>query len=111
MLYSEGEVVRAYYYWFDPITKKKGGIIRPVIIKEIKDNNYIIVKITRTPKPEFLRIKVNSGEWKKMGLYDYNHDSYIDRNAVQLITEGEIERLIGSCPQSIFEWLFENTNP
>ena len=99
MVYSEGDVVKSYYFWIDPTTKEKQGILRPVIIKEIIGFNYTIVKISRTEREGLLRVKVNSKEWKQMGLYDFSKDSFVDRKAIQLITEREIERMIGNCPQ------------
>jgi len=103
MLYSIGDVVKTYYFWFNEKTKQKDGIIRPAIVKDITGTNYIIVKITRSEKQGLLRVKVNSREWREMGLYDYSKDSFVDKNAVQLITEREIQRKIGDCPQCIFE--------
>lgn len=107
MLYFEGDVVKSYYFWFDPVSKQKQGIIRPVIVKEIKDGNYVIVKISRTEREGLIRIKVKSKEWREMGLYDESKDSFVDKKAIQLITESEIQRKIGDCPQSIFELLFD----
>jgi len=99
MLYSVGDVVRSYYYWIT--NGQKQGIVRPVIIKEIKENNYIVVKISRSKRDGLLRIVVRSKEWKVMGLYDYSKDSYVDKSAIQLISEREIQRKIGECPQNM----------
>ena len=107
MLYSVGDVVSSYYYWFNPTNNKKEGIIRPVIIKEIIGSNYVVIKISRSNKKEgLIRIQVKSKEWREMGLYDQSKDSFVDRTAVQLISEREIERKIGECPLVIFELLF-----
>lgn len=103
MLYSIGDVVKTYYFWFNEKTKQKEGIIRPAIIKDISGHNYVIVKITRSESQGLIRVRVNSKEWKEMGLYDYSKDSFIDKKALQLITEREIQRKIGNCPQFIFE--------
>ncbi|MFN5073568.1 MAG: hypothetical protein ACK5SL_05830 [Cyclobacteriaceae bacterium] len=101
MLYSKADVVKAFYSWIENGQKK--GIVRPVIIKEAKENLYFVVKISRSNKKEgLIRVSVDSAEWREMGLYHYSHDSFIERNATQWISESEIQRKIGRCPLSLF---------
>jgi hypothetical protein len=40
-----------------------------------------------------------------MGLYDYAHDSYIDKTAILEIGEDEINEKLGSCPPEVFAFL------
>ena len=71
--------------------------------KGSKGKPLFVVKISRSNKKEgLIRVSVDSAEWREMGLYHYSHDSFIERNATQWISESEIQRKIGRCPLSLF---------
>lgn len=98
-LFNKADVVDAYYSWVNKEGSVEGGY-RPVIIKDILPNQkYKVVKISRSNKAEdLIRIKVNSREWREMGLYDLAHDSFIDKKATNEIGEDEINEKLGTCP-------------
>lgn len=102
-LYKIADVVYANYTWRDKAGNTDGGY-RPVIIRTLlPGTRYRVVKISRSNKVDhLLRIKVNSKEWKEMGLYDFSCDSFIDRNAFLDIDEIDIDYKLGVCPINLF---------